>query len=149
MAKHSSTDYTPYYLVFGQHPIQHGSKYSLLQKPQTLPLTDVEVLPPAEFRDLINSTDINNLAHDHHKKVYNTRIRQGYYVPGQKLFRRSFQQSDFVKGFNAKLGRQWVAARVVKKIGTALYELEDRDGKRLSMTMLRTKGSSGTKLSTR
>lgn len=133
-SKHSATGVTPYYLVFGQHPIQHASNYDLLQKLSRLALTEVEVLPPADFRELIKSTVVDNLekAHDRNERTYNVRSREVTYQPGQEVFRRSFKQSDFVKGFNSKLAKQWIPARIVRQIGTALYELEDRSGKRLA-----------------
>lgn len=133
--KHSSTGHTPYYLVFGQHPVQHGSNYELMRKLSHLPLNDVDVLPPSDFRELIRSSVVDNLAHSHdvNERSYNKRSREVAYHPGQEVYRRSFQQSDFVKGFNSKLGKQWIPARVVKRIGTALYELEDKSGKRLTV----------------
>lgn len=56
------------------------------------------------------------------------------YRVGQEVFRRNFKPSDFAQGFNAKIGKQWVPARIVRRVGGSLYELEDRQGKKLSVT---------------
>lgn len=99
-----------------------------MEKLSHLPLGDIDVLPPADFRELIRSTVTDNLvqAHDRNEMSYNKRSREVSFQPGEGVFRRSFQQSDFVKGFNPKLVKQWIPSRVVKRISTALYELEDR-----------------------
>lgn len=133
---HCATKHSPFYTLFGHHMVLHGSAYKLLRTLQGLSSGELEVLPPAEFRDLIHDDIRQNLksAHQKHEKTYNTRSRQVTFRPGQEIFRRNFAMSDFVKGFNAKLGRQWLKARIVRQIGTAMYELEDLAGKALAMT---------------
>lgn len=132
---HSSTKCSPYYTLFGQHMVQHGSVYKLLRTLQGLSSGEMEVLPAAEYRDVIHENIKKNLqtAHDRHERVYNTRSREVVFQPGQEVYRRNFAQSDFSKGFNAKLGRQWLKGRVVRKIGTAMYEMEDLAGKALNI----------------
>lgn len=133
---HCATKHSPYYALFGQHMVQHGSAYKLMRTLQGLSSGELEVLPAAEFRDLIHDDIRQNLksAHQRHEKTYNIRSRQVKFRPGQEIFRRNFAMSDFAKGFNAKLGRQWLKARIVRQIGTAMYELEDLAGKALAMT---------------
>lgn len=132
---HSSTKYTPYYSVFGQHMIQHGSSYKLLKTLQKLSDGDLEILPPADIRNIMFDDIRTNLseAHRRHEAAYNTRSRTVNFLPGQEVFRRNFAISDFAKGFNAKLGRQWIKCRVVKKLGNAMYELEDLRGNALNL----------------
>jgi len=38
------------------------------------------------------------------------------------------QQSNFAKGFNAKLAPTFVKARIRRKLGTSFYEIEDMQG---------------------
>lgn len=131
---HCSTGCTPYYAAFKQHMVQHGSNFQLLRTLQGLSTGDLEVLPPKDFRDLLNEDIGRNLerAHEQHQKTYNTRSRPVDFQVGQEVFRRNFAQSDFSKGFNAKLGKLWIRARIRRKIGSSMYELEDHTGKVLN-----------------
>lgn len=135
-SSHESTGFTPHFLLFGNHLVQHGSAYRLLRKLDSLPEDCVNVLPPSEFRNLTHDMVRDNLrkAHITHEKAYNPRSRQVSYKIGQEVFRRNFAQSDFAKGFNAKLGKQWVKARVVEKKGTCIYILEDMQGKAIPLS---------------
>lgn len=132
---HESTGYSPHYLVFGQNFISHGSTHRLLRELETLPEPDIEVLPPAEFRQIVGNRVMQNLeaAYDRHGKAYNARSREVSFRIGQEVYRRNFLVSNFAKGQNAKLGKQWVKARVVRKLGTAMYELEDMGGNILKL----------------
>lgn len=62
------------------------------------------------------------------ERKYSLRSRTTNFVEGQEVFRRNFKQSNFEKGYNAKLDRVFVKARVRKKVGTCNYELEDLKG---------------------
>lgn len=128
---HGATKTNPYSAVFGQKMMQHGSAYQILRNLQALSSGELEALPPTEFRSLAHNNIHENLkrAHLQHEKTYNMRSRQVNFSSGQEVYRRNFAQSDFAKCYNAKLSRQWIKARIVRKIGTAMYELEDCSGK--------------------
>lgn len=130
-AVHASSGYSPYYTLFGQHMVQHGGAYALLRNIQLLPTSEVQVIPPSDFRDILHEQIRDNLeqAHQRTARNYNTRTTNVTYSPGQEVFIRNFKQSDFSQNFNAKLGKQWTPARIVAKIGSSLYEVEDRQGK--------------------
>lgn len=131
---HASTKFTPFFLVFGYHMVQHGTVYEMLRKIGSIGTSEVDVLPSVDFRDVINGQVRVNLdqAHERHERSYNTRAREVNFAVGQEVYRRVFAQSDFTKNFNAKLGKKWVKARVVRKLGTAMYELSDMNGKVLT-----------------
>ena len=66
-----------------------------------------------------------------HEKTYNRKSREVSFKPGQEVFRRNFAQSDFKNNFNAMLAKKFIKCRIVRKIGTALYQLEDLKDKKI------------------
>lgn len=132
---HDSTKYSPYYLLFGSQMVQHATAYEILRKLGSVAEADMLVLPPLERRSVVHRKVVGNLrqAHEKHEKAYNTRCKPVSFKPGQEVFCRSFAQSNFAKGFNAKLGKQWRKARVVRKRGSAMYDLEDLNGNAIPM----------------
>lgn len=130
-ATHATTGHTPYFAVFGHHMIQHAGSYALLRELKSLGTSDLEILPSSDYREELNKDIREKLrqAHDRNVKTYNTRTRSVNFTPGQEVFIRNFRQSDFVGNYNAKLGKQWTPARIVSKVGTSTYVVEDRSGR--------------------
>lgn len=112
---------------------QHASMYELSRRLNSLGNGEVEVLPAKDFRLLVNDKVKKNLSHAHqqHERTYNVRAREVNFSVGQEVYRRTFTQSNFEKGYNAKLGKKWVKARVTEKVGNSLYRLSDMTGKRI------------------
>lgn len=86
--------------------------------------------------------DINKLvkknlekAHREGQKRYDLRHRT--YAKtlevGQLVYRRNMKQSSAIEKYNAKYGPQYLPAKIVRKIGSASYELEDLEGKSLGV----------------
>lgn len=132
---HASTAQSPYYIVFGQHMVQHAAAYPILRYLQALASGEVEVLPTSDLREALNKQVRQRLqqAQERSRRVYNVRSREVAFQPGQEVFRRSFAQSDAKQNFNAKLSKQWLPARIVRRKGSSLYELEDRQGKAIKV----------------
>lgn len=128
---HTSTGQTPYFAAFGQHMVQHAGTYALLRELRALGSNDIETIPAEEYREALNKEIRVKLkeAHDRNARTYNIRSREVTFKPGQEVFIRNFKQSDFSKNFNAKLGKQWMPARIVSKVGSAMYEVQERQGK--------------------
>ena len=133
---HSSVKFTPHYIVFGSHKIEHASAYALLRRLGSLSEPDIEVVPKSDLRQLVGFDVLKNLknAHDRVEKTYNLRSRPVEFSPGQEVYRRNFAQSDFSNNYNAKLGKKFIKCRILRKLGTALYELVDMNGKKLPYT---------------
>lgn len=134
-SKHATTGHSPYFAVFGQHMIQHAGSYSLLRELKALGTGDIEIIPASDYRDELNKTIREKIqqAHDRNTKTYNIRTREVNFVPGQEVFLRNFRQSDFSGNYNAKLGKQWTPARIVNKVGSSTYVVEDRSGKAIKV----------------
>ena len=132
---HSSIGVSPYYALFGMNMVSHGSIYGLSRKLKCLSDTEINILPSSARIELIRNQIREKLhqAYERNKASYNTRCRAVKFIPGQEVYRRNFQQSDFKAGFNAKLARKFLKCRIVKPVGNCLYEVEDLKGKSLGV----------------
>lgn len=121
---------SPYYMAFGQQMITNGNSYALLRKLDMLNDRQIRFNREDSF-DIIRTRAVKNMAkqHERNERAYNMRSREVNYVVGQEVFRRNFKQSNFEKGFNAKLAPPFVKARIRKKTGNCYYELEDLNGR--------------------
>ncbi|XP_065354921.1 uncharacterized protein LOC135958503 [Calliphora vicina] len=115
--------------------VSHGSIYKLAKKLQSLSDPEFNIIPKSVKMDLIRQKIRENLhrAYLRNEKTYNTRCRQVKFVPGQEVYRRNFQQSDFKTNFNAKLAKKFLKCRIVRPVGNSLYEVEDLQGKSLGV----------------
>lgn len=94
-------------------------------------LTDDTIIKRVDKLSSIRDKIAHNLdkAHERATKVYNTRTKNIHYRVGQELFRRNHNLSNFKKGINAKFAPKYIKCRIRGKIGNALYEVEDLQGK--------------------
>ena len=102
----------------------------LLKQLGSLQETEIEVIQKDDHKQIV-SVIIKNLkkAHDKHEKCYNVRSREAEFKPGQEVYGKNVSQSDFKNNFNTKLAKKFIKKKVVRKNETALYELEDMNGK--------------------
>ncbi|KAH8311558.1 hypothetical protein KR044_006893 [Drosophila immigrans] len=121
---------SPYRVAFGQHMITNGNTYPLLRNLQLLEDRTVSFDRKDSF-DLIRKTAQKSIQrqHEQNEKQYNLRSREVDFKVGQEVYRRNFQQSNFAKGFNAKLAPALVKSRIKRKLGNSFYELEDNQGR--------------------
>lgn len=130
--KHSSTGLAPYFCVFGNEMILHGSTYNILRKLDCFDSSDINVVLPFQDRkDIVRSKILAKLhdAHELSKKVYNTRSRNISYVPNQEIYYRNFEQSNKAAGRSSKFAKVYNRGRIRKRIGNSLYEIENLQGK--------------------
>ena len=113
---HCSTKFSPHFLVFGSHRIEHASAYPLLRQLECLKDPEMEVIPKNVARQLISDEVDRNikLAHKNLEKTYNMRSRPTDFQPGQEVYRRNFAQSDFKNNFNAKLASKFLKCRILR-----------------------------------
>jgi hypothetical protein len=123
---HCATKFSPYFSLFGQSMILHGSHYKLLKNLQDLEEGTV-MLETSDKLKLLRSKVQENLnkAFQNNQKTYNLRTRNITFEPGETVFRRNFVQSSKIDFLNAKLCPKFIKSKVLHKIGNHYYELLD------------------------
>ncbi|GBP16026.1 Retrovirus-related Pol polyprotein from transposon 297 [Eumeta japonica] len=125
---HTAIQCSPYYALFGQNMCVHGTSYPLLEKLGML--KDDTFVERSDKLSHIRERLEKNLERAHEKatKVYNTRAKSIDYRVGQEIFRRNHCLSNAANGINAKFLPKYLKCRIRKKVGNALYEVEDLRG---------------------
>uniref|UniRef100_A0A1I8NPH8 Integrase catalytic domain-containing protein n=1 Tax=Stomoxys calcitrans TaxID=35570 RepID=A0A1I8NPH8_STOCA len=129
-AFHQSIGSSPFHAVFGFDMVTHASSYELMRKfsmlnEPTLKLSRDDRLQL--IRDDLRKCIKN--AYERNRSQYNLRTRHEVFKIGQEVLRRNFSQSNFERGFNAKLSPTFVKAKVREKLGSHYYVLEDTEGR--------------------
>lgn len=132
---HSSTGFTPHFLMHGQHWIGNGSDYALIERLNFIDNNDVHLSLNSDRLTLAQKTVLENLEKAYLKsaKHYNLRARDRKFKPQQIVFLKNFSLSDAGKRYCAKLGPKFLKVKVVKRVGNVLYELMDLSGKQLGV----------------
>ena len=130
-AVHSATGVSPYFSLFGQNMIVHGAMYKLARQLQALGDSEIQLLPKNLRLELLRSKIKTNLhaAYEKGEKVYNTRVKEIRFIPGQEVYRKNYIQSNFSKNLNAKLCNKFVKCRILKSYNDNRYDVEDLNGK--------------------
>ena len=107
---HAATGRSPYFALFFQNMITHGSMYRLAKQLQALVEGENRMLLKQTQLELIRSKIQDNLhkVHERGEQVYNTRGKEVSYIPCQEVYRKNFIQSDFSKNINAKLCPKYI-----------------------------------------
>ncbi|XP_037828127.1 uncharacterized protein LOC119616052 [Lucilia sericata] len=128
---HTSIQCSPYFAVFGQNMIQHGSTYKILDKLGCIPGEDFNVIDRSDkLAKLRGKLRENlNIAHTKAMKTYNLRSRPIEFEKDEIVFRKNHILSDMSKHINRKFLPKFVKCRIKRKIGNNLYDIEDLNGK--------------------
>lgn len=136
---HSSIGMTPYFALFGTNMVTHGSVYRLAKQLECMSDPDFSALPKSSKLELVRNEVKKNLQKSYldRSRKYNIRTRKVRFLPGQEVYHRNHQSSDFSKNINAKLCKKFVKCRIVRAVGNVLYEIEDLKGKSLGVYHVR------------
>lgn len=129
---HQSIRFTPYYALFGQQMVCHGSEYKLLKQ---LGSFEDTIVNHTDKLALIREKIKQNIESAFEKSAnrYNLRSKVNVFKIGEKVLRRNFVNSDKAAKFCAKFAPKFLSARVVSKKGKCLYELEDEATKKVEV----------------
>lgn len=134
-AVHESTGFTPYFVNYGRNYISSGVEYRRIR--ETVGEVDHEPLELNENIKKIFDTVKTNLkkAYERYAKHYNLRSNQKNpdFEIGEHVMKKNFFQSSKIKQFSAKLANPFSPAKIVRKIGSSCYELEDVNGNYLGV----------------
>lgn len=123
---HTAINTTPYRLTFGQNMITNGSTYKLLKRLNLLEDRSVCFERDDSF-DIERDKAITSMRkqHQRNENAYNLRAREVSFNVGQEVYRRNFTQSNFEKGYSAKLAPNFIKSRIKRKLGNSYYDVED------------------------
>lgn len=132
-AVHESTSFSPHFLMFGQHQIQHANSYKLLRNLNGVFEVEIETLARPHRMALIFEDVLKHLhqAKERAAKGYNLRARYIVYSPGQKVWVRQHHLSDATKNFTAKFAPPFKEGIIQSRLGNVLYKVVSKDGKSL------------------
>jgi len=128
---HSSTTYSPHYLVYGQHMIGHGSDYQLRRLLGCENEHEASLNSRSARLDIIHQNVLKHLREAHLKseRYYNMRSGQRDLTVGQQVFVRTFFQSAAPRQFSEKLAPKYIPAIITARVGNVAYTLKDPTGK--------------------
>lgn len=134
---HSATSMTPYFTTHGYEMLSRGSDHNKLTIDKQEPTDEGRTAQQNDLHGKIRELVQTKLkqAHQESQKRYDLRHRAfgKTFKEGQLVYRRNMRPSCALENYNAKLGSQFIPARIKKKKGSSSYELEDLDGKSLGI----------------
>lgn len=131
-AVHESTEFTPYFVNYGRNYISSGDEYSRMRELGE----DVEYDPKElshEKKEIFEKVRMNlKKAYEKYGKYYNLRstAKPSEFQVGEMVLKKNFFLSNKAKGFNADT---YSPAKVIAKLGSNCYELEDVNGHKLGV----------------
>lgn len=110
-AKHASTQFTPYFVNFGQEMQLSGERGFSRNVSDESKTEKIQRLK--KIREKVSSNLKNAYARYSHN--YDLRSRSIEYEPNEIVLRKAFKKSDQLKNFSSKLAPQFIKCRVRKK----------------------------------
>lgn len=136
---HSSTGFSPHFLVYGQHLISNASKYNLLRDINQLEDNCATVLSKEDKLNLVQEVVLKKLkeAYERSQHTYNLRSRPRQLQIGQVVFVRNFVKSSSPEKFNSKLTPKFVKGILKRAVGKVAFEVTNEMGKSLGIYHLK------------
>lgn len=107
--------------------VANGRNYDLLRKLDNLSDEDVTVLNRhdklLQLKD--KAYDYSVKAQNQHTKAYNLKSKAKTFEKDQIVYNRNFFQSSKSKKFSSKLAPKFTKCKVLTKLSSFLYDLED------------------------
>lgn len=128
-AKHTSTNFSPYFVLFGVHMCTSGSDYLTPQDPE-LPIANLPEHRSKIWKMVQTSLKKN---YEQNKKRYDLRSRMITYEVGDSVWVKNRIKSNATKGIISKLTPKYRKCTIRRKVGTNSYEVSDVDGNSLGI----------------
>lgn len=130
-AVHQSTSYSPHFLMFGYHKINHADSYKILKDIKCLHDCEVETFPLHLRMPVVYSKVLEHLrnAFEKNERSYNLRSRPITFQTNDVVYVRQHNLSDASKQCSGKLFPKWKKAVVHSRQGNVNYVLKDDNGK--------------------
>lgn len=134
-AVHSTTKYSPHQIVYGK-PLavdghEHDEKYRETADNEKERNKVRKAIAEKVSQNLRSSYERNSAR-------YNLRSRDVQYEPAERVYRRNNKLSDLQNCYSAKLGLKYIPCKIIRRVGSNVYEVSDDDTGRTSIchTML-------------
>lgn len=135
-AIHGATQFTPYYLNFGQEMATSGQDHLVDSTLETLNLRSSDRITTLnKLRGKVKANLVK--AYQEYSSRYNLRSRKITFEVGDLVLKRNFVLSDASKGISASLNPSYVKCFVKKKHGSNCYQLSSMEGKDLGVFSLK------------
>lgn len=129
-ARHSVTDFTPYFINFGREHKLFGDDHRPRLAGEPDPNVNNEIkIRQKGFQEMFEKISVKlQSSHDKNKKTYDLRRRPDNFIVGQKVWRTNKCQSDAINYFSAKLAPKFLGPFIIhKKLGYNTYQLCNED----------------------
>lgn len=129
-AVHESSSFSPHYLMFGQHQVQHANSYKLLRNLNSLGDSEIETLAKPHRMALVYEEVVKNLqqAKERAAKGYNLRARNIMFSPGQRVWVKQHLLSNASKNFTAKFVAPYKEGIIQSRVGNVMYKVMSPKG---------------------
>lgn len=126
-ARHSTTKYPPYTILYGYDMCTSGIDYVAVE-PTAERSKTMETIRRRVAENLRAAYERNKIRYDRDRKV-----RKIEYQPNQIVWKRNTQLSNFSDGYCSKLGDRFIKCKIAKKVGTNAYMLKDLNGREIGV----------------
>lgn len=134
-AVHETTQFTPYFVNYGRNYISSGNEYSRLREIGAEMNYEPEAVNE-NMEDVFQKVKENlKKAYNRYARHYNLRSNENApeFTVGETVMKKNFCLSSKPKQFSAKLADTYIPAKIIGRIGTSCYDLEDMNGNRIGI----------------